>query len=75
MSMNVERWDLIHVIKKHEPHAPQVDKHGRHMPSAYVVTAVCGRFAKINDYGRNKLTDKAPTCIVCMAGGYDEQEK
>lgn len=69
--MNVKRWDnVVHVILCEDPEHPQVDSEGRRVANAYVVTAVCGRHAKINDYGRNKLTEDAPTCIVCVAGGY-----
>lgn len=63
MYVNVKRWDhIVHVIKKHDE---------------YGVYAVCGRRAKISvyGYGQNKLTEEAPTCIVCVAGGFHEPEK
>jgi hypothetical protein len=68
--LNVKRWDMVHIVAKDEQQARQVNMYGDEMPTAHVVIAVCGRRAKIYPYGRNKLTEDAPTCIVCIAGGY-----
>lgn len=72
--MNVRRWDMVHIVAKDERHARQVNMQGAEMPTAHVVTAVCGRHAKIYPYGRNKLTEDAPTCFVCIAGGYRAEQ-
>jgi hypothetical protein len=74
--MNVKRWDcIVHIIAKDEPACRQLSMRGEEMPTAHIVTAVCGRHAKIYPYGRNKLTEDAPTCFVCIAGGYRAEQE
>jgi hypothetical protein len=73
--MNVRRWDnMVHIVAEDEPRARQVYGDGRPAPTAHIVTAICGRRAKINEYSRNKLTEDAPTCFACIAGEIKDEQ-
>ena len=73
--MNVKRWDdVVHIVKHDDPNWKQVDSTGQHLPDARVVTMVCGRHAKMmGAYTRNRFTEDAPTCIVCVAGDFPDE--
>lgn len=74
--MNVRRWDhVVHIVKHDDPNVRQVYANSQPAPNTRIVTMVCGRRAKmVGDYTRNRFTDDAPTCIVCVAGDYPDEQ-
>lgn len=68
--VHIERWDgVIHVVDVGLSPLMSVSPSG-HFYGECQVSMICGRSAKLHLSSRNRYTEDAATCLVCVAGGY-----
>lgn len=73
---HVRRHDeVVHVAigysdEKGMNYIPEQDTNGKVHRISGVAQLACGRYAKLNEYSRNRIVDAAPTCLVCVVEGY-----
>jgi hypothetical protein len=66
--VHIRRWDnIVHIVEQGPPARFYVDTAGR-VDSEFIITAVCGRRAKMHIHSSNRFTEDAATCITCVAG-------
>lgn len=76
---NVRRQDnVVHIVESYsDTHGINcVPEHRRGIVQGGggVAWLFCGRAAKLTPFSKNRIVTDAPTCFVCMVGGYADNE-
>ena len=71
----VVRWDnVVHIVAAGLPGMIRIDNSGRVIEQVtgegIRVTLICGRHAKLHYTSKNRFTERAATCLACVAGEF-----